>query len=194
MYGGKIQLICGPMFAGKTNELLRRIKKYKVKVNCLLIKFEKDKRYSKDDVVTHDKVTIKGVVTLTVAKLMDIKDKKIIIKSVVIGIDEGQFYPDIIDFCELMANQGRIVIVAALDANYKREPFGDICKLMSKAEDVTKLKAVCHFCDKIKEAAFTLRITEDLKEEVIGGGEMYKPCCRSCYIKQSCIKKKKGGN
>jgi thymidine kinase len=96
-----------------------------------------------------------------------------------IGIDEGQFFDDIVEFCELNANKGKVVIVSALDSNFKKEAFGKILDLIPKCEEVTKLKAVCMIC--FKEASFSKRICKNEDEILIGGSNEYISVCRKCY-------------
>lgn len=97
----------------------------------------------------------------------------------VVAIDEGQFFPDICEYAESLANQGIVVIVAALDGTFQRKPFGHILDLVPLAEIVTKLSAVCIDCG--KEAAFTKRVVDSQEIELIGGDETYKPVCRGCF-------------
>ena len=96
-------------------------------------------------------------------------------------VDEGQFFPDLVEYVEKWANRGKIVIVAALDANYKREPFGNVIELLPLAETIKKLSAVCLDCG--KKASFSKRITENKTEKLIGGLNEYKVVCRPCYYK-----------
>jgi thymidine kinase len=172
---GHIQLILGPMFSGKTTELIRRIRRFQVaNHSCLMIKYSKDDRYSKEDISTHDKLITRAT---SCSELKTISDQA---KSFgVIGIDEGQFFPDIVEFCEEMANKGKMVIVAALDGTFQRKPFGSIMDLVPLAESVIKLKAVCMVC--YGDAAFTKRLGQETEIEVIGGAEKYMSVCRSCY-------------
>jgi thymidine kinase len=172
-YEGNIQLILGPMFSGKSSELIRRITRYELaKKRCVLIKYAGDQRYDAECVSTHDKQVRKAHshTTLWDACVMDYE---------VIGIDEGQFFPDIVAFCDGMANRGKTVIVSALDSNFRREPFKHIDVLIPLAEDVVKLKAVCMLC--CNEASFSKRITDETEEQVIGGSEKYVAVCRRCY-------------
>jgi len=97
----------------------------------------------------------------------------------VIGIDEGQFFPDIVTFSEQMANMGKIVIIAALDGTFQRKPFNNILELIPLAEDVTKLTAVCTYCQ--KDASFSKRIGKETEVEVIGGADKYVAVCRGCF-------------
>jgi thymidine kinase len=174
---GEIQVIYGPMFSGKSTELLRRIRRYRVRNDsCILLK-TKDNRYVDDDskVVTHDQFNFLDA--LSCDNLMESVEE---VKHYdVIGIDEGQFFTDIIQFCEGMANIGKIVIVACLDSDFRRQPFGKICELIAKAEKVMKLTSICHYCK--DDASFSARITSETAIKVIGGRDKYRPVCRSCY-------------
>ena len=100
----------------------------------------------------------------------------------VIGIDEGQFFPDVATVCEQLANLDKVVLVAALDGTFERKAFGRIIDLIPLAEKVCKLSAVCVYCS--QEAAFTKRVVASRQIELIGGEEMYKPVCRSCFFKE----------
>lgn len=174
---GEIQVIYGPMFSGKSTELLRRIRRFKVRNDsCILLK-TKDNRYINDDdkVVTHDQFNFLEALSCDYLfeKIEEVKHYD------VIGIDEGQFFKDIILFSETLANIGKIVIVACLDSDFRREPFGNICELIAKAEKVTKLSSICHYCK--DDAAFSARLTAETAIKVIGGRDKYRPVCRSCY-------------
>jgi len=172
---GQIQVIFGPMFSGKTTELLRRIKRYQVaKYRCCVIKYENDKRYDKDDVSTHDMQKAKAI---SCSNLASIKSK--VMSYEVIGVDEGQFFPDTVQFCEDMAKQRKTIIVAALDGDFQRKPFGNIIGLVPLAESVIKLTAVCMNC--YGEGSFTKRICGDTQLEVIGGADKYMAACRDCH-------------
>lgn len=172
---GQIQIIFGPMFSGKTTELVRRIRRYQVANHaCLLIKYDKDVRYEEDRVSTHDQQKMSA---LPCHKLSNIKSKAM--KFNIIGIDEGQFFPDIVEFCEDLANKGKTVIVAALDGTFQRKAFGNILSLIPLAENVVKLNAVCMHC--FKDAAFTKRLGDEKKVEIIGGAERYWSVCRECF-------------
>jgi thymidine kinase len=102
------------------------------------------------------------------------------LKADVIGIDEGQFFPDLKAFCEEMANAGKVVIVAALDSDYRREEFFGVCSLIAKAEKVSKLTSVCYLCK--DDASFTARLSQETTLKVIGGMDKYRPVCRACYV------------
>ncbi|KAG6936840.1 thymidine kinase 1, soluble [Chelydra serpentina] len=114
---GQIQVIFGPMFSGKSTELMRRVRRFQIaQYKCLVIKYAKDTRYCTDGVSTHDRNTMEA---LSACYLGDVHQEAL--GSAVIGIDEGQFFPDIVEFCETMANAGKTVIVAALDGTFQRK-------------------------------------------------------------------------
>ena len=153
------QVIFGPMFSGKSTELIRRLQRFKIaRYNCLIVKYANDKRYTEDDAIaTHDRQMLQAV---NATKLNDLKSTFNIVDDYdVIGIDEGQFFPDIIEFAESMANNGKTVIVAALDGTYQRKGFANILELVPLAEHVIKLTAVCMNC--FEDGSYTKRITED---------------------------------
>lgn len=158
-------------------ELTRRIRRYTVaKLNCLVIKYDKDRRYSAEHMSTHDKTMLDA---LPCADLSEVPPERLDGVDV-IGIDEGQFFAGLNTFCEAQANEGRIVIVAALDGTFQRQAFGGVCDLVPLAEKVDKLTAVCKVC--AADAAFSKRMSADTAIEVIGGGELYWPVCRRCYF------------
>nr|XP_060620359.1 thymidine kinase, cytosolic [Anolis sagrei ordinatus] len=175
---GQIQVIFGPMFSGKSTELMRRVRRFQIaQYKCLLIKYAKDTRYSVNGVSTHDRNTMEAV---SACCLKDVHQEAL--SSAVIGIDEGQFFPDIIEFCEAMANAGKTVIVAALDGTFQRKAFGNILQLVPLAESVVKLNAVCMEC--FREASYTKRLGAEKEVEVIGGADKYHSVCRVCYFKK----------
>lgn len=172
---GQIQVIFGPMFSGKSTELMRRVRRFQVaQYNCLVVKYAKDTRYSDTGMATHDKNTMDAVSANCLADV-----RPLAMKACVIGIDEGQFFPDTVAFAEEMANLGKIIIVAALDGTFQRKAFGNILSLVPLAESVVKLHAVCMQC--YKEAAYTKRIGAEKEVEVIGGADKYQAVCRKCY-------------
>lgn len=172
---GQIQVIFGPMFSGKSTELMRRVRRFQIaQYNCLVVKYAKDTRYSDNGMATHDKNTMEAVPASRLAEV-----RPAALTACVIGIDEGQFFPDTVEFCEEMANLGKTVIVAALDGTFQRKPFGNILSLVPLAESVVKLHAVCMQC--YKEAAYTKRLGAEKEVEVIGGADKYQAVCRKCY-------------
>jgi len=177
---GQIQLIFGPMFSGKSSELMRRIVRYQyANKKCLAVKYAKDTRYHDNAMATHDQRTIEA---LSVMNLGALRGEKLDDVDV-IGIDEGQFYPDCIQFAEDMARKGKIVIIAALDGDYRRQGFNKITDLVPLAESVIKLNAVCMICG--DDAAFTKRIEQnEHRLELIGGADTYLASCRDCFEKK----------
>lgn len=124
---------------------------------------------------THDKREMQA---LPVSQLSDVPQASLD-NADVIGIDEGSFFPDLLTFCDAQANAGKQVIVASLDGDFQRKPFGDICELVPRAEEVTKLTAVCTGCG--KTACFSRRLTTETAVEVIGGADKYIATCRACH-------------
>ena len=158
---GRIELIIGPMFSGKSTRLIESIRKYTYKAKkTIMIKFHADKRYSsKSEVITHDLVKYDSM------ECKNLYDSFELVKNYdVIGIDEGQFFDDLVEFCEKLAFLKKIVIVAALNGDFRMSPFPVVSRLISKA------------------AKFSLRIVQSNETVLIGAGEAYKPACRECHI------------
>jgi thymidine kinase len=177
---GHIQLIVGPMFAGKSTELLRRIRRYSIaRKRCVVVKFAHDTRYSSDNMATHDKSMLPAKSAVQLGEMDSLSEVQ---HADVIGVDEGQFFPDLVEYCEKWANAGKIVIVSALDATYQRKPFKEVCDLIPLAEMVTKLTAVCMVCT--GDAHFSKRISADTGDRVIGGADKYISVCRHCFLKE----------
>ncbi len=173
---GRLEVIFGPMFSGKTTELLRRARRHSIAKNpTIVIKYKADVRYDANRAVTHDKVSCDAVAASSLHEVEDI-----ISAFTVIAIDEGQFFPDLIPYCHKWSNEGRTVIVAGLDGTFQRKPFGNILELIPMAEEVTKLSAVCVTCG--YDACFTRRTTNELNVEVIGGADKYVALCRGCFL------------
>ena len=175
MLAGRIEVIVGPMFAGKTTEMLRRIDRAELgRKRCIVMKYNKDQRYSVEKVSTHDENMHEA---LPCAELLP--HLNTCLAYDVIGVDEGQFFPDIVEFSEKLANFGKTVIVAALDGTFQRRPFGHVLELMSKCETITKLTAVCKVTG--GDAAFSKRIVNSTDIELIGGSESYTAASRSAF-------------
>jgi len=178
---GSIELILGPMFSGKSSELIKLIRRYNIKRRkTIVVKFNLDNRYdnSQSNVVTHDQFTYPA---LKCGNLFEIKET--LLKYEVIGIDEGQFFPDLAIMCEELANRGKHIVISALNANYKRESFPSITEIFPKAEKIIYLQSICYYCN--DDAPFTLRTISNEEEVLIGGLESYKPVCRNCYNMQT---------
>ena len=174
---GRIELILGPMFSGKSTRLIEIIRKYVYKAKkTIMIKFFADKRYSeKSEVVTHDLIKYDSIDCKNLRDSFDkIKDYD------VIGIDEGQFFPDLVEVCEELTHQKKIIIIAALNGDFRMEPFPVISRIISKADKIKLLKAYCFHCH--KDAKYSLRIVQSNETVLIGAGEAYKPACRECHV------------
>ncbi|KAF7840537.1 thymidine kinase a-like [Senna tora] len=179
---GEIHVIVGPMFAGKTTSLLRRMQLESSNGrNVAIIKSSKDTRYGLDSIVTHDGAKLP---CWALTKLSSFRQKfglEAYEQLDVIGIDEAQFFEDLYDFCrEAADHDGKTIIVAGLDGNYMRRSFGSVLDIIPLADSVTKLTARCELCG--KSAFFTLRKIEETQVELIGGADVYMPVCRQHYV------------
>jgi thymidine kinase len=166
------------MFSGKSTELLRRMRRYAIAgKETLVLKYDKDVRYADvSKLATHDRVTHDA---FPVARLGDVP-ADVINAASVIGIDEGQFFPDLLEWTrDAVSRLGKVVVIAALDGTFQRVPFGDVCALIPFAETVSKLSAVCSTCG--ADAPFTARISAEKEIEVIGGADKYSAVCRACF-------------
>lgn len=181
-YPGEIHVIVGPMFAGKTTALLRRVQvEAGTGRNVALIKSDKDNRYGLDSVVTHDGTKMPCWALPELSSFQDKLGTEAYDKVDVIGIDEAQFFDDLHDFCCKAADRdGKIVVVAGLDGDYKRNKFGSVLDIIPLADSVTKLTARCELCG--RRAFFTLRKTRETKTELIGGADVYMPVCRQHFL------------
>ena len=170
---GWIEVICGSMFSGKTEELLRRVKRAKIaKQKIKIFKPKKDVRYDKKKVISHDQNSIKSKPVSNPRKIIKLSEK-----FEVIGIDEAQFFDDgIVKICNDLANEGIRVIVAGLDMDYKGNPFGPMPNLMAIAEYVTKLHAICAKSGNL--ANHSHRISNDKSLVHLGQKESYMPLSR----------------
>jgi thymidine kinase len=174
--GGSIEVICGSMFSGKTEELLRRIKRAQIaKLKVEIFKPKTDTRYDETAVVSHDLNSIHSTpVDHSSAILLYGGNAQIV------GIDEAQFFDEeLADVCVKLANKGIRVIVAGLDMDFEGKPFGPIPALMAIADDVSKVHAVCVKCG--GSAQFSYRLVENKNQVMIGEKESYEPRCRVCY-------------
>jgi len=182
---GWIEVICGSMFSGKTEELIRRLKRAKIaKQKVEIFKPKVDTRYSTEDVVSHDENTILSTPVETAAALLLLTSE-----VEVVGIDEAQFFDmGLIEVCNTLASQGIRVIVAGLDMDYLGRPFGPIPGLMATAEYLTKVHAICVKCGNL--ANHSHRIRQNEKLVVLGETDIYEPLCRYCFSKAVALQKK----
>lgn len=173
---GRIEVVCESMFSGKTEELIRRMKRAKfAKQKVEIFKPSLDTRYSEEDVVSHDKNTIRSTpIDSSGAILLLASDID------VVGIDEAQFFDDgLVEVCNQLANNGVRVIVAGLDMDYKGIPFGPIPALCAIADEVTKVHAICVKCGAL--AYVSHRLIHNDKRVLLGEKDEYEPLCRECY-------------
>ncbi len=183
---GWIEVVCGSMFSGKTEELIRRIRRAKyANLNVIIFKPKLDIRDKKNTVVSHDD---------TVIECKTIKKSEEIYKKIkgfkVVGIDEAQFFDDsIVEVCNVLANQGVRVIVAGLDMDYKGVPFKNMANLMATSEYVTKVHAICPKTGGL--AQYSYRKTKSKKRILLGKGDEYMPLSRAAFVKKSIKKAKK---
>ena len=174
---GKIELIIGPMFSGKSTRLIEQMRKYVYKAKkTIMVKYYADQRYSeKSEVVTHDLIKYDSINCKLLRNSFDTLKQ-----YDVIGIDEGQFFADLVEVCEELALMGKIVLIAALNGDFRMEPFPVIQRIISKSDKIKLLKAYCFNCH--KDAKFSLRIVQSNETVLIGAGEAYKPACRECHV------------
>lgn len=173
---GWIEVICGSMFSGKTEELIRRVKRTQfAQQKLILFKPDIDRRYSDEDVVSHQGSAVPAILVAHSNEiLLLVNDER------VVAIDEAQFFDvGIVEVCSELANRGVRVICAGLDMDYLGNPFGPMPALLSIAEYVTKVHAICVECGNL--AQFSYRFTEESTQVLVGAVESYKPLCRSCY-------------
>ncbi|WP_127845917.1 thymidine kinase [Psychroflexus aestuariivivens] len=175
---GWIEVICGSMFSGKTEELIRRLKRAKfAKQKVEIFKPEIDKRYDDQEVVSHDDNAIRSTPVPAAANIRLLADS-----CDVVGIDEAQFFDDeIISVCNDLANRGVRVIVAGLDMDFKGNPFGPMPNLMATAEYVTKVHAVCTRTGNLAQYSFRKSTKEDLV--LLGETDEYEPLSRAAYFR-----------
>mgnify|MGYP003290956481 CR=1 FL=1 len=175
---GSIEVVCGSMFSGKTEELIRRMKRAKfAKQKVEIFKPTIDTRYSEEDVVSHDHNVIQSTPVDSSQNILLLADG-----IDVVGIDEAQFFDmGIVDVCQQLAERGIRVIVAGLDMDYKGVPFGPMPALLAIAEDVYKTHAICVHCGDLAYVSHRLVASE--KRVLLGETDSYEPLCRSCYAK-----------
>ena len=167
---GRIEVICGSMFSGKTEELIRRLRRAEfARQRVEIFKPAIDTRYSEADVVSHDIDSSASILLFT--SEID-----------VVGIDEAQFFDNgLIDVCNQLANNGIRVIIAGLDMDFKGNPFGPMPGLCAIADEVSKVHAICVKCGQL--ASFSHRTVKNDKQVLLGETSEYEPLCRECYLR-----------
>jgi len=176
---GYIEVICGSMFSGKTEELIRRLKRARIaRQKVEIFKPSIDVRYHDADVVSHDENAIHSTPVASASEILFYAGN-----AEVVGIDEAQFFDnELVSVCNKLASMGVRVIVAGLDMDYLGKPFGPIPELLATAEYVTKVHAVCMKCGNL--AHYSHRIINSDKLVVLGETDSYEPLCRVCYEEQ----------
>ena len=185
---GRIEVVCGSMFSGKTEELIRRMKRAKfAKQKVEIFKPSIDTRYSDEDVVSHDQNSIHSTPIESSGSLL------LLASDIdVVGIDEAQFFDNgLVEVCNELANRGVRVIVAGLDMDFKGIPFGPIPTLCAIADEVTKVHAICVRCGAL--AYVSHRLISNDRRVLLGEKDEYEPLCRECYQKAISIEKEKNG-
>ena len=185
---GRIEVVCGSMFSGKTEELIRRMKRAKfAKQKVEIFKPSIDTRYSDEDVVSHDQNSIHSTPIKSSGSLL------LLASDIdVVGIDEAQFFDNgLVEVCNELANRGIRVIVAGLDMDFKGIPFGPIPALCAIADEVTKVHAICVRCGAL--AYVSHRLISNDRRVLLGEKDEYEPLCRECYQKAISIEKEKNG-
>lgn len=181
---GRIEVVCGSMFSGKTEELIRRMKRAMfARQRVEIFKPSIEKRYSDEDVVSHDRNIIPSTPVDSSATILLLSSD-----IEVVGIDEAQFLDQcLVDVCNQLANRGVRVIVAGLDMDFKGVPFGPMPALCAIADEVTKVHAICVRCGAL--AYLSHRLVKNTKQVMLGEKAEYEPLCRECY--QTAIEKEK---
>ncbi len=174
---GWIEVVCGSMFSGKTEELIRRLNRARIANQKVeIFKPAVDTRYDEEDVVSHNANAVKSNPVQNASQILFYDED-----FEVVGIDEAQFFDDeLISVCNELANRGKRVIVAGLDMDFSGKPFGPIPKLMAIAEYVTKVHAICIRCGNL--AQYSHRKAKDEKLVLLGETDAYEPLCRKCYL------------
>ncbi|MBL0340694.1 MAG: thymidine kinase [Bacteroidetes bacterium] len=181
---GAIEVICGSMFSGKTEELIRRLKRARIaKLKVEIFKPITDQRYDEQNIVSHDANSIISTPIPASSNILLLSNE-----VDVIGIDEAQFFDDELpNVCEQLANSGLRVIVAGLDMDYLGKPFGPMPQLLAVADYITKVHAICMHCGDLAHHSF--RTVTDNSLVLLGEKESYIPLCRSCFVKAAAMQK-----
>lgn len=175
---GWIEVICGSMFSGKTEELIRRLRRAQIANQQVeIFKPTIDTRYADDEIVSHNRTAIRSTAVDTAQQVL------LLASAVeVVGIDEAQFFDaGIVEVCRILANRGVRVIVAGLDMDYLGNPFGAMPNLLAQAEFITKVHAICQQCGSL--ANYSHRIAVHESQVLLGEKDVYQPLCRECFVR-----------
>jgi len=173
---GWIEVICGCMFSGKTEELIRRLRRAQIaKQKVAIFKPKVDTRYNPDHITSHSEQSLIAHVVKDANEILDIVDD-----AQVIGIDEGQFFrQNIVDVCNQLADKGKRIIIAGLDQDFTGKPFEPISQLLAIAEYITKTLAICVICG--NPADRTQRLVHQHERVIVGAKDIYEARCRRCH-------------
>lgn len=173
---GWIEVICGSMFSGKTEELIRRLKRARIaRQHVIIFKPSSDVRYSEEAVVSHDDNYMRSILVDNSKEILEQVGE-----ATVVGIDEAQFFDDALpEVCEKLAMLGKRVIIAGLDMDFKGRPFGPIPALLAIGEYITKVHAICPHCGNL--ATHSYRLSQEENTILLGEKDHYEPRCRKCY-------------
>jgi thymidine kinase len=174
---GWIEVICGSMFSGKSEELIRRLRRAQIaRQRVQIFKPKVDSRFSEDHIVSHSEMKIKSQLVTQPKEILDLLDGR----TQVIGIDEGQFFDlDLVYVCNKLSDTGKRVIVAGLDQDYRGKPFDPMPQLLAIAEYITKTLAICVRCG--APANRTQRLVENTDRLLVGATDAYEARCRLCF-------------
>jgi len=175
---GWIEVICGGMFSGKSEELIRRLRRAQIaRQRVQVFKPAIDSRYSESEIVSHSQWRIEAEVVSSAREIL----QRVREETEVVGIDEGQFFDlDLVDVCTTLANSGKRVIVAGLEQDYLGKPFEPMPQLLAIAEYVTKTLAICVRCG--NPANFSQRLVPSTERVLVGASGVYEPRCRKCFV------------
>ncbi len=180
---GRLELIIGPMYAGKSTELVRIINRFKcLNKSVIVINNSLNNRYDSINLTTHNNQQIANCIVLSNLNMLEVNYKELFDKTNIIIIEELQFFSDafecITKWCDV---DNKYVIAAGLDGDFNRNPFGDVLRLIPHAESITKLTALCKKCGDGTEAIFSKRIVANKELQLVGSDDMYEACCRKHY-------------
>ncbi len=173
---GWIEVICGSMFSGKTEELIRRLRRAQIaKLDTAIFKPKMETRYSSDHIVSHNQLKLPSYLIESPMEILTLAKT-----AQVIGIDEAQFFDSsLVDVCQQLAADEKRVIVAGLDTDYRGLPFGPMPDIMCEADYLDKLRAICVKCG--NPATYTQRTSEETERILLGETDIYEARCRNCY-------------
>jgi thymidine kinase len=184
-----LELIIGPMFSGKTSRLIEIYKQCKFcNISVLAINHSIDNRYDDSLLSTHDQIKIPCIKTNELFSLCigesNLQNRIKVDMSEVILINEGQFFPDLYDFVNILLSRGKQIYICGLDGDFERKKFGQILDLIPLCDKVTKLTSLCSLCRNGTPGIFSMRLTNE-KEQTLVGSDNYIPVCRKCYDKNN---------